>query len=201
MKEIVITWWMGLMMASAAIMFAIVGIHKLHEWGVYPFRETTRLMRRPWFDLVLLVFFAGGMVQYGSTKGFLGTPSMMCSPMATVQLPTVTDSMAETEGLLFPIYTNAVTNVCFTGIWPASTSVFLRAAWPTDTTLPDDALEIYARPDLTTNGWEVIGIAAVATLPHIVTAGVGRTMSMDKTGYIQTSKTWLTFTYIPFTMS
>lgn len=168
------------MASLAVVLFFISFILKLHEWDIYPFREMTRLLRRPWFEAALLMLFIGGMVQYGSTKGFLGAPpSMMCSPMAAVQLPTVSDSVSETDGIQFPAYTNAVTNVCFTGIWPASTSVFLRAAWPTDTTLPDNALEIYARPDLTTNGWEGIGIAAVAENTNDVVVELPRTLLPD----------------------
>lgn len=153
-------WWTGLLVAAAVFLFFISIFMKLHEWGFDPLESLTRLFRRPWFEVALLLFFVGGMVQYGSTKGFLGAPSMMRSPMASVQLSTVTDG-AETQNPLFPAYTNEVTNVCFTGILPASTSVFLRAAWPLNTTLPDYALEIYARHDLTTNGWEGVGTASV----------------------------------------
>jgi len=104
------------MVVAAILLFVLSFILKMHEWDIYPFREMTRLLHRPWFEAVLLMLFIGGMVQYGSTKGFLGAPpSMMCSPMAAVQLPTITDSMAETDGVQFPAYTNAVTNVCGMG--------------------------------------------------------------------------------------
>ena len=159
-SEVIMNWWTWLLVVAAVFLFFISIFMKLHEWGFDPLESLTRLFRRPWFEVALLLFFVGGMVQYGSTKGFLGAPSMMRSPMASVQLSTVTDG-AETQNSLFPAYTNEVTNVCFTGILPASTSVFLRAAWPLTTTLPDYALEIYARHDLTTNGWEGVGTASV----------------------------------------
>jgi hypothetical protein len=179
-NTIQINWWTELMMIAAIALLVVSFVLKMHEWGIYPLREMTRFLRRPWFEVVLLVFFVGGMVQYGSTKGFLGgAPSMMCSPMAFVPLPTVTGGSGGTEGPQFPAYTNAVTNACFTGILPASTSVFLRAEWPMGTSLPENALEIYARHDLTTNGWEGVGTAFVGgaaesviiELPHAYLPG------------------------------
>ena len=175
-------------LAGAAVavgLFAVAFILWLHEHNIRPLRCVADLVRRPWFEIAVLLFFVGGMVQYGSTKGFLGGSSlMMCSPMASVQLSTVTDASGSSDAM-FPAYTNAVTNVCFTGILPASTSVFLRAAWPTDITLPDNALEIYARHDLATNSWEGVGTAsvgaaadsAVIELPHAYLPG-GWTNSM-----------------------
>ena len=144
-EDPITTWWVIGAVVVAGSLFAISFILWLHERNIYFFRPLTEFVRRPWFEVVLLLFFVCGMVQYGSTKGFLGAPSMMtCSPMASVQLPTVTSGSGASTGSLFPAYTNTVTNVCYTGILPALTSVYLRAAWPTDTTLPDNALEIYA---------------------------------------------------------
>ena len=83
-------------LAGAAVavgLFAVAFILWLHEHNIRPLRCVADLVRRPWFEVALLLFFVGGMIQYGSTKGFLGgSPLMMCSPMASVQLSTVTDA-------------------------------------------------------------------------------------------------------------
>ena len=48
-------------------------------------------------------------------------------------------------------------NLCFTGIHPAETSVFLRVAWPPTLAFPGDAFDVFAQAVLATNGWEVAG--------------------------------------------
>jgi len=64
MKEIVITWWMDLMMASTVVMFAIFGILKLRECGVCPLRAMTRFVQRNRFERWVLLAVVCGMVQY-----------------------------------------------------------------------------------------------------------------------------------------
>ncbi len=149
-------------MIVAGSLFAASLLLWLHERNIRLLRPLVGFVRRPWFEVAVLLLFVGGMVQYGSTKGFLGTPSMaMLSPMAAVQLPTVANDSDEPTEAIFPAFTNAVTNICATGIKPASTSVFLRVAWPTNAPPPDNALEVYAQHALTSNGWAGVGTASV----------------------------------------
>ena len=68
----------------------------------------------------------------------------------------------------------AVTNLCFTAISPAETSVFVSAVWPVEWMVP--ALSVYARRDLAGGGWEKVADAIVPTgasavdieIPHAV---------------------------------
>ena len=52
---------------------------------------------------------------------------------------------------MFSTYTNAVTNVCATGIKPAETSVFLRAHWPWNLYPAPTGIEVYAAPQFLGN--------------------------------------------------
>ena len=55
----------------------------------------------------------------------------------------------------------AVTDLCFTAISPAATSVFVSVAWPTNWTLPMSLLAVYARHDLADGAWEMVADASV----------------------------------------
>lgn len=161
MSDVVsIDGWVWLLAGCSLVLVAVCFVLWASERGYLPLRSMAWLVCRPWFEVVLLLAFVGGLVQYGSTKGFLGGDTSVSRPMRTVQLPVVSDGASASEGL-FPAYTNSVTNVCFTGIAPASTSVYLRVAWPAGEALPQNALEIYATPDLGTNSWTDVGTASV----------------------------------------
>ena len=161
MSDVVsIDGWVWLLAGCSLVLVAVCFVLWASERGYLPLRSMAWLVCRPWFEVVLLLAFVGGLVQYGSTKGFLGGDTSVSRPMRTVQLPVVSDGASASEGL-FPAYTNSVTSVCFTGIAPASTSVYLRVAWPAGEALPQNALEIYATPDLGTNSWTDVGTASV----------------------------------------
>ena len=55
--------------AVAGGLMAVAVVLKLHEKGIYPLSEVTRIVKRPWFELAVLVFCVGGLVHYGATKG------------------------------------------------------------------------------------------------------------------------------------
>jgi len=113
LNEIVITWWTGLMMACAVILFAIVGVHKLHEWGIHPLRVMTSFVRRPWFERLLLAFFICGMIHYGATKENRGSGSTDESTRRTHP----SDERQVPERSVGDAYgPGEVTNLCFTGI-------------------------------------------------------------------------------------
>jgi len=69
MNEIAKTLWTGLMMASAVILLAIALIFKFREWRIHPLRATLRIVRRPWLERLLVLFFICGVIHYGATKG------------------------------------------------------------------------------------------------------------------------------------
>ena len=50
-------------------LFLLSFILWLREKGINPLEDLTRLVRRPKFELLLALFFIGGFVQYGATKG------------------------------------------------------------------------------------------------------------------------------------
>ena len=165
MIENPINAWFGICsVIVAGSLFAASLFLWLHERNIRFLRPLAGFVRRPWFEVAVLLLFVGGMVQYGSTKGFLGAPSMaMLSPMAAVQLPTVANDSDEATEAIFPAFTNAVTNVCFTGIKPASTSVYLRAHWPPNLYPAPTGIEIYAAPQPLTNARVGVGAATVDT--------------------------------------
>lgn len=81
-------WWTDLMVVAAVLLFVLSLVLKMHEWGICPLRETTRLLHRPWFEAVVLLFCIGGLVQYGSTKGTNGTDGAgLPSSGLTLQTP------------------------------------------------------------------------------------------------------------------
>ena len=55
--------------AVAGGLMAVAVVLKLHEKGICLLREVTRIVKRPWFELAVLMFCVGGLVHYGATKG------------------------------------------------------------------------------------------------------------------------------------
>lgn len=153
LKTVYISWCTDLMVVVTIILFILSFIFKMHEWGIYPIREMTRLLRRPWFEAVLLAFFVGGLIQYGATKGTNGTDryelmGMMRSPAPTV-VPITTDSM----GFSIPTNFPSITNLCFWGIERGDATVSLGIAWPPTMSFTNDCIDIFGCDRLTSNGW------------------------------------------------
>lgn len=141
---------------------------KFHETGISPVRALCRRVGKSRLESLVLAVCICGFVHYGATKGLVGGASSVLY-MGLAQLPTVSSEQVESDGL-FSEYTNAVTNVCFTGVCPSTTSVFLRAAWPTDCALPESRLEIYATPCLTNIEWTGVGVMVADTNANEVVA-------------------------------
>ena len=144
------TRWTWVAIAVFGILLSYCVILKLHESGIYPIREATKIIRRPWFETTLLLFIVGGLIQYGATKGTNGTagvnrPSLM--QRSDLQL----DDADGFEGALEESF--AITNLCFTRIAPLSNSVCLSVAWPTNTFVEGTTLDFFAKVNALTNLW------------------------------------------------
>lgn len=149
------------MIAVVGILLSLCVILKLHELDIYPLREATKIIRRPWFETFLLLFCVGGLIQYGATKGTNGTenanqPSRLTqrSGLQSGDLRGSGDGRGETF---------AITNLCFTGIVPLSNSVCLSVAWPTNMFAEGTTLDFFAKVNALTNGWT--WLEAYATVP------------------------------------
>ena len=100
MIENPINAWFGICsVIVAGSLFAASLLLWLHERNIRFLRPLAGFVRRPWFEVAVLLLFVGGMVQYGSTKGFLGTPSMaMLSHRPTPHSPTRITTVCWTVG-------------------------------------------------------------------------------------------------------
>ena len=80
------------------------------------------------------------------------------SPRSTEPTMLVAGEVSSAEAQnLFPAYTNAVTNLCFTGILPAEASVFLRVAWPLGAYSSNTSVELFGTPTLAPASWRLLG--------------------------------------------
>ena len=139
--------------AFALVFFAACAILELHELGVYPLREFSRLIRRPWFEVALILFMVGGIVQYGATKGTNGAELAERPRRTAPALPPV-GGAASQDGCSG---VGCVSNLCFTEILPMSNSVRLVLAWPTNFFLEGTTLDFFAKVNALTNEWAWIG--------------------------------------------
>ena len=156
-----ITWWMWAMIVTVGILLSLCVILKLHELDIYPLREATRVVRRPWFETFLLLFCVGGLIQYGATKGTNGTENANQPSRLTQRSGLQSgDSRGSGDGRGDPL---AITNLCFTGIVPLSNSVCLSVAWPTNMFAEGTTLDFFAKVNALTNGWT--WLEAYATVP------------------------------------
>ena len=156
-----ITWWMWAMIAVVGILLSLCVILKLHELDIYPLREATKIIRRPWFETFLLLFCVGGLIQYGATKGTNGTENANQPSRLTQRSGLQSgDSRGPGDGRGDPL---AITNLCFTGIVPLSNSVCLSVAWPTNMFVEGTTLDFFAKVNALTNGWT--WLEAYATVP------------------------------------
>ena len=148
----------------AAALLVAAGLIGLLRRGVDPLKSLRELRERSLGRLLWLSLFAVCAVHQGATK-FTNGLSGASSPQRLLQnLPPTLDGGAG-SGSIFPAYTNAVTNLTFTGIMdvPASNAVYLGVTWPSNAVLPFSLIDVFAKHDLVTNAWEVVGTAMVDT--------------------------------------
>ena len=102
MSEVLITWWTGLLVMIAIASLAVSFIMQLHEWGIRPLRDISKFIYRPWFEVALLIFLVGGLVQYGSTKGtnVVGRGALM--GLMRSPAPAVTLTAVDSTGFSIP---------------------------------------------------------------------------------------------------
>ena len=149
------------MIAIVGILLSLCGILILRELDIYPLREATKIIRRPWFETFLLLFCVGGLIQYGATKGTNGTENANQPSRLTQRSGLQSgDSRGSGDGRGDPL---AITNLCFTGIVPLSNSVCLSVAWPTNMFAEGTTLDFFAKVNALTNGWT--WLEAYATVP------------------------------------
>ena len=132
----------------------------LHEHGIHPSKPVIKFLHRPLGEVLIVLVCVGAFVHHGATKGFLGGPRMMAPREMQTELVSEPETSVPVAGM-FSTYTNAVTNVCATGIKPAETSVFLRAHWPSNLYPAPTGIEVYVAPQLLTNAWVGVGTATV----------------------------------------
>lgn len=165
-------WGFAALLIFSSLMMAVL-MCWLHEHDLHLFEPILKFLRRPVGEVLIVLVCVGGLVQHGATKGFFGGPRMMAPREMQTELVSAPESVDAVAGM-FSSYTNAVTNVCATGIMPGETSVFLRAHWPWNLYPAPTGIEVYAAPQLTTNQWVGVGTApiigsdssAVIELPH-----------------------------------
>ena len=95
----------------------------------------------------------------------VGKPPPASSPRPLFQALSPMLEVGDGSGPIFPAFTNAVTNLTFTGIMdvPASNAVYLGVAWPSNAVLPFSLIDVFAKHDLVASAWEVVGTAMVDT--------------------------------------
>lgn len=140
------------MVVAAILLFVLSFILKMQEWGIYPFREKTRLLQRHWFEAALLVFFVGGLVQYGSTKGTNGSDRGI-SRMPTLSVPRLTPVAIDQEDVYMPTNLPMVTNLCFWRIVKSEGLLSFGVAWPESVSFENGMIDLYGHWKLSSNGW------------------------------------------------
>lgn len=149
--------WGLLGVLPVAVMLAIPAARWFRRHRIDVFHPIVTWFHRPVGEMVILAACVGGIVQYGSTKGFVGISPNPVPPERMTELATVPFS-ATVPDLRFPDYTNDVTNVCLTGIHLTGTSVWLRTQWPLEfTNAAARGVEFYAKCDLAANRWVGVG--------------------------------------------
>lgn len=145
--------WTGLL-AAAAVVFLLAGFAlKMREWGICPLREAARVLRRPWLEAALLVFFAGGLVQYGSTKGTGGTDRGARTGPLRSPAPTVAPVAADLAGASLPEGFPSITNLCFWGVARGEGTVSLGIAWPASMSFTNGRIDVFGGRRPAGGGW------------------------------------------------
>lgn len=145
--------WTGALVAAAVVLLMIGGVLKMREWDLCPIREFARVLRRPWLEAALLIFFVGGMVQYGSTKGTNGADRGALTGLVRGSAPTVVPIAADLAESSLPANFPSITNLCFWGIERGDESISLGLAWPTDTSFTNGCVDVFGSHRLANNGW------------------------------------------------
>ena len=158
-NAVIARWGFATMLIFASLMAAAF-VCWLHEHGIHPSKSVIKFLHRPLGEVLIVLVCVGAFVHHGATKGFLGGPRMMAPREMQTGLVSEPETAVPVAGM-FSTYTNAVTNVCATGIKPAETSVFLRAHWPSNLYPAPTGIEVYAAPQLSSNAWVGVGTATV----------------------------------------
>lgn len=190
--------WTDWMAMTTIVLFVVCFALKLREWGICPFREVMRVLRCPWFEIVLLFFFVGGLVQSGSTKS--GMPAALNTEETEVgrrgegvedDAPTVASSTSSNSPCL-PISNLSVfseSNLCFYGIERGTNSVTLGLVWPDGLSLPNGRLDVFGHWWLAPDGWTRLAQVDVsgAQSPAVVEIGVDTfpTNAMTRTAFFR----------------
>ena len=161
-ENITVARWGFASMLVASSLLAAAFLCWLHKHDIHLSESILRFLRRPIGEVLIVLVCVGGLVQHGATKGFFGSPRMMAPREMQTELASEPDTVGSAAGI-FPAYTNAVTNVCATGIMPTESSVFLRAHWPGNLYPAPTGIEVYAAPQLSTNAWVGVGTAPVTS--------------------------------------
>lgn len=136
----------------SGILFMMSFVLWLHERHIYPLYELTKLARRPKFELFLLLFIVGGLIQYGATKGTNGNDRAALGQSMRVA-PRVVPVAVDSDGFCMPTNFPTVTNLCFWGIEKSSGSVALGIVWPENYLFENSAIDVFGHWQLSTNGW------------------------------------------------
>ena len=153
LNVVYVNGWTGLL-AATAVVFLLAGFAlKMREWGVCPLREAARVQRRPWLEAALLVFFAGGLVQYGSTKGTGGTGRGARTGPLRSPAPTVAPVAADLVGASLPEGFPSITNLCFWGVARGEETVSLGIAWPASMSFTNGRIDVFGSRRPSGGGW------------------------------------------------
>ena len=150
-STIYVNWWTGLMVVATVVLLLVSFILKVHELGVC--HKVTRLFRHPSFEVALLAFFVGGLVQYGSTKGTNGTGRRQLVGLIQRSAPTIVPIAVDLTTVSLPENSTLITNLCFWGIEHGEESVSLGIAWPSAMSFVNDRIDIFGSHRLMSNGW------------------------------------------------
>ena len=159
-EEMAVVGWGFSSMLVAGSLLAAAFFCWLHERDIHLSRPIVKLLHRPVGEVLIVLTCVGAFVHHGATKGFFGSPRMTAPREMQTELVSAPESVDAVAGM-FSSYTNAVTNVCATGIMPAETSVFLRAHWPWNIYPAPTGIEVYAASQLSTNQGVGVGTAPV----------------------------------------
>ena len=146
-------------------LLAVAVVCWLHERDIHFTRPILALLHRPIGEILVVSLLIIVTVHTGATKGTRNAPRRSPPREMQSELAATPESVGTVAGL-FSSYTNAVTNVCATGILPLSNSVLLRAHWPIGIGMSVSGIEVYARHDLMTNNWSGIGTAPITALDN-----------------------------------
>ena len=142
--NLALSWWTWAMVAVVCVLLAICAVLKLHEANIYLLREMSKVIRCPWFETALLLFFVGGLVQYGATKGTNGT-SGVCGDMPSGGLASAILLHPGEATNDFP----AVAMFRIDAFDVTSTNIALSVAWPMDFFSAPTTIDLFGSVSLT----------------------------------------------------